>query len=263
MTSLAQIKNWTKCFPFDEGELEIILRCHASLSKEKEGGSFLNTLAHSFPYVFFFLPNDEMEIRTSVVEEYILPQGFGGKFKKAIFPVEGIENEEEEIEKLINGVANCCRREPKDSLGVIFDCCCDEAGLADPGDLIDLCYRITVAAEILVSKHMDEKRTKALSKELIPLHGLKRSLSEKAIDGSKVKKFDFLEWATATAPYIYACLPTFTHNLIFHGKSTKLHHEESFVNPELLDSSNIFTSLDPSLLFGICCMAPKLGGKVS
>jgi len=67
MTSLAQIKNWTKCFPFDEGELEIILRCHASLSKEKEGGSFLNTLAHSFPYVFFFLPNDEMEIRTSVV----------------------------------------------------------------------------------------------------------------------------------------------------------------------------------------------------
>lgn len=68
MTSLAQIKRWSERFDFDEGELEIILRCHASLSSKKEaGGTFLNILAHSFPYVFFFLPQDELEARTSLV----------------------------------------------------------------------------------------------------------------------------------------------------------------------------------------------------
>jgi hypothetical protein len=70
MTSLAQIKQWSDRFPFDEGELEILLRCHASTTaggKGNEQGSFLNLLAHSFPYVFFFLPQDELEIRTSLV----------------------------------------------------------------------------------------------------------------------------------------------------------------------------------------------------
>jgi len=71
MTSLAQIKQWSDRFPFDEGELEIILRCHASIDSNNKGGkdegSFLNILAHSFPYVFFFLPQDELEIRTSLV----------------------------------------------------------------------------------------------------------------------------------------------------------------------------------------------------
>jgi hypothetical protein len=73
MTSLAQIKNWSERFPFDEGELEIILRCHASITSSKDSkdgkddGSFLNILTHSFPYVFFFLPHDELENRTSLV----------------------------------------------------------------------------------------------------------------------------------------------------------------------------------------------------
>jgi hypothetical protein len=67
MTSLAQIKQWSDRYPFDEGELEILLRCHASITSGKGDGSFLNLLAHSFPYVFFFLPQDELEIRTSLV----------------------------------------------------------------------------------------------------------------------------------------------------------------------------------------------------
>lgn len=67
MTSLAQIKKWSKQFDFNEGELEIILRCHASLSKKSTSGTFLNMLAHSFPYVFFFLPQDELEVRTALV----------------------------------------------------------------------------------------------------------------------------------------------------------------------------------------------------
>lgn len=202
-----------------------------------------------------------MELRTSVLEECILPSGFGGKFKNAIFPVNGTESEEASIEKLINGVANSCKNEPKDNLEVIFDCNSDEAGLADPNDLIDLCYLLSIASDILVSKSIDEKEIKEVAREKVYLHGLKKSLSKEALHGSKVTKEAFVHWASGTVPFLHACITTFTHNLIFHGKSNNKRHGESFVNPELLDSSNIFTSSDPSLLFAISCMAPNLGGK--
>ncbi len=71
MTSLAQIKQWSDRFHFSEGELEVILRCHSVLSSKKKttsgGGSFLSILVHSVPYVFFFLPQDELEVRTVMV----------------------------------------------------------------------------------------------------------------------------------------------------------------------------------------------------
>lgn len=262
MTSLAQIKTWSERFPFDEGELEIILRCHASLiSDKKGGGSFLNLLAHSFPYVFFFLPQDELEIRTSLVETYILPPGFGERFKETIFKTRKTDKEEDSIENLIDGVSKSCRGEPEDALEIIFDCCSNEEGTAKPKDLVDLCYGLSIASSILVSKRIEEKRVKSFQHESPPLHGLKSSLST-TIDGKgNITKSNFVDWGTRVIPFIYACLPTFTHNLIFHGKSTKSHHEATYEHPELLDCSDIFTSDDVSFPYTICCMAPNMGGK--
>jgi hypothetical protein len=269
MTSLAQIKQWSEEFPFDEGELEILLRCHASITScSKDEGTFMNKLAHSFPYVFFFLPNDEMEKRTSLIEQHILPTGFGEKLKGAIFPCghndndDGDEKEEDAVEKLINGVANCCRRGEKNALQVIFDCCKNEQGTAEPNTLVSLCYYISVASEILVSKRIDEKHITSLCEEPISLHGLTASLSEVADDGNSgnVGKAAFVDWAFSCAPHISLTLVSFTNNLIFHGKSTKSHHE-AFVNPQLLDSSDIFTASDPSILFTIRCFSSSMGGK--
>lgn len=195
------------------------------------------------------------------VETYVLPEEFGRRFKSALCK-HTANTEDADIESLIDGVANACRREPKDALGIIFDCCSHEEGLARPDNLVELCYRLSVASSILVSKQIDEIRVKSFC--VPPLQGLKKSLTKLADkkDGN-VTKVNFIAWGTKTVPYIYSCLPTFTHNLIFHGKSTKSHHEEAFVFPELLDNSEIFTSANPSLTFTIGCMAPKMGGKVS
>lgn len=174
-------------------------------------------------------------------------------------------NEVEDIELFIEGVANSCRRQPKDALGVIFDCCSkNQEGMVNLNRLIELCYSVSIAATILVSKRIDQKRIQSFLQDMPSLHGLKNSLSKVAADEQdNVTKERLIEWGTKTVPFLYSCLPTFTHNLIFHGKSTKSHHQESYVHPELLDCSDIFTEKNPSLPFTIGCMAPGMGGKVS
>lgn len=267
MTSLAQIKQWSDRYPFDEGELEILLRCHASTTagKDKDQESFLNLLAHSFPYVFFFLPQDELEVRTSLVEQYVLPAGFEGRFKEALLHKESnsITNEEVEVERLINGVANSCRRKPEDALGVIFDCCLkNQKGMANLNHLIELCYSLSIASSVLVSKRIDQQSIKEFQQKMPSLQGLKTSLSKVAADREdNITKQSFIDWGMKIVPHLYACLPSFTHNLIFHGKSTNSHHQETLKCPELLDSSHIFTATNPSLSFTISCMAPSMGGK--
>ena len=272
MTSLQQIKEWSEKYPFDEGELEIILRCRNSISNPTQGEdkvSFLNLLAHSFPYVFFFLPRDEIQNRISLVENHILPQGFGEKFKKAIFPIKGTESEAEATEVLINGVANCCKGDSKNTLGVIFDCCkrCDET--ADPEDIVQLCYHLSIAAQVLVSPRINKPRILAVGKQNIDLHGLTNSLSNMMASKARgshhskirVTRQVCLDWGTKCVPHIGSTFSGFVHNLVFHGKST--HSRVSpFSNPELLDSSQIFTDEHDDSLFAISCMAPDLGGKV-
>lgn len=264
MTSLAQIKQWSNRFNFNEGELEIILRCHSSLSSKTTNSTFLSILAHSVPYVFFFLPQDELEARTVLIEKYILPRNFGEKFKSIIYPCKEKDNEESQIECLIDGIANCCRRKPEDALGVLFGCSSNEEGTAEASKLINLCYSLSVATNVMIAKRSEEKRAKTFLEDFPPLHGLINSLTKKS-GKTEVTRDDFISWGTETVPFIYSTLRTFTHILLFHGKkSTKTSHEEpsEYIQPKLLDSSDIFDE-DPSLSFTICCMAPNMGGKVS
>jgi Ca2+-binding EF-hand superfamily protein len=202
------------------------------------------------------------------VEQYVLPTGFGDRFKKALFNTVSSTkciNEVEEIELFIEGVANSCRRQAKDALEVIFDCCSkNQEGMVNLNHLIELCYSLSVAASILVSKRIDQKRIQSFLQDMPSLQGLKNSLSRVATDKrGNVAKESFVEWGRKTVPFLYSCLSTFTHNLIFHGKSTKSHHHESYFHPELLDCSDIFNEKNPSLPFTIGCMAPGMGGKVS
>jgi len=124
------------------------------------------------------------------------------------------------------------------------------------------CCRSSSLQSPWVSKHADEKRIKSFAKDAPRLDGLKTSLSEIATDneGGLLTKINFIDWGTTTVPFIHSCLRTFIHNLIFHGKSTKS-KEQTYVHPELLDSSDIFTYANASLLFTIVCMAPNMGGK--
>lgn len=265
MASVHQLKEWTEKYPFDEGELEIILRCHDAIVNPKKGedtkGSFLNLLAHSFPYVFFFLPYDEIQNRISLVEKNILPKDFGEKLKRAIYTYKGRENDCEAIEVLIQGVANCCKGDAAETLGVIFDCCSAYDGMAEPKDIIKLCYELSISAQVLISPRIDEKKVLTLVQQPLHLHGLTNSLSNmKKTKGSRITKQMFIDWGTKCLPHIGSTLSGFMHNLVFHGKSS--HSRTSpFLNPELLDCSKVFTENNAGNLFAISCMSPDLGGK--
>ncbi len=179
------------------------------------------------------------------------------------------DNEEVQIENLIDGIANCCRRKPENALGILFDCCCanNQYGTtANATDLVKLCYSLTVASEVLTSRRIDETYVKSFQQNFPELHGLAKSLMKK-VHSTQVTKEEFLTWGTEVVPFIYSTLTTFTHKLIFHGKFSKsstscIIEASSYCNPKLVDSSDIFDK-DPSLVFTICCMAPNMGGKVS
>lgn len=266
MTSLAQIKGWSNKYPFDEGELEIILRCYNSITSprgKEKNESFLDLLAHSHPYVFFFLPTDEISNRINLVEENILPKNFGDKLKHAIFPLKGTETEEEAIELLIQGVANSCRGDSKDTLGVIFDCCNSVYGTTNHFsiDIIQLCYKLSFASQVLVSPKIDKERILALSHKPATLHGLVSSL-DNAIhsQGKRPTKDIFIDWGLKCVPHIGSTLTSFMYNIVFHGKS-KHSKEITFANPVLQDTSLIFNENNAYNLFAISCMSPGLGGK--
>lgn len=265
MTSITQIQSWTKKYGMDEGEVEILLRCHNSIVNPKDGsdsGSFLNLLAHSFPYVFFFLPHDEIKNRIELVENHILPKNFGEKLRSAIFPAKGTETENESTELLIQGISNCCKGDANETLGVIFDCCASSEGKADPSEIIQLCYQLSIAAQVLVSPNIDEQRVLKLSKQPLNLHGLTVSLTSMAKTSKEkgISKKAFIDWGTKSVPHIGSTLQGFIYNLVFHGKSS---HSKvpPFTNPELIDSSIIFTEANAGNLFTISCMSPDLGGK--
>mmetsp|Transcript_1692 Transcript_1692/g.2515 ORF Transcript_1692/g.2515 Transcript_1692/m.2515 type:complete len:413 (-) Transcript_1692:92-1330(-) len=266
MTSLAQIKGWSKKYPFDEGELEIILRCYSSITSprgEEKTRSFLALLAHSFPYVFFFLPTDEILNRIKIVEENILPENFGDKLKHAIFPLKGNETEQEAIELLIQGFANSCRGDSKDTLGVIFDCCNLVHGTTNhlSIDIIQLCYTLSISAQVLVSPKIDKEHIVALSRKPAALHGLVKSLDNAMrSQGKRPTKDIFIDWGLKCVPHIGSTLTAFMYNIVFHGKS-KHSKETMFSNPELQDTSLIFNEDNAYNLFAISCMSPDLGGK--
>jgi len=166
---------------------------------------------------------------------------------------------------LIQGIANCCKGDSKDTLGVIFDCCSTSDDTAEPKDLIQLCYHLSIAAQVLVSPKIDEERVLALSKQRMDLHGLTSSLSNMArkAKGTGITKHAFIGWGLQCVPHIGSTLAGFVHNLVFHGKTSHSRDPPcTAFSPELLDSSKIFTQSNAGDLFAISCMSPDLGGKV-
>jgi hypothetical protein len=265
MTSLQQIRGWSEKYHFDEGELEIILRCHNSVVSPKEQEdkeSFMSVLAHSFPYVFFFLPADEVQNRISLIENHILPKDFGEKFKNAILPLKGNETEKETVEMMIKGISNCCKGDSEETLGLIFDCCSDSDGTVEAKDIIQLCYKLSICSQVLISPKIDRDHVLALSSQSLDFHGLTTSLSYMTkAKNKKVTKKTFIDWGKKCVPHIGSTMAGFVHNLVFHAKSS--HSRISpFTNPELLDSSKVFTEQNSGNLFAISCMSPDLGGKV-
>lgn len=156
-----QINKLAERYPFNDEELEQLIRCHAALLDTKNADTFLTKIALSSPYSYFFLPGNEMRRRIELIEDRILPFGFGSCLRAAmsvdLFVDCANQGEDVTLERFLEGVADCGQRGHRDALRVIWDCCSYIAEFEDaisPARIIDVCYRLAFAAgELLDARY--------------------------------------------------------------------------------------------------------------
>ena len=94
-----------------------------------------------------------MRRRIELVESKILPGGFGSCLRAALsvdlFVDCANEGQDLNLERFLEGVANCGQRGHKEALRVVWDCCSYLVGFEDelkPDFIVDICYRLAVAS---------------------------------------------------------------------------------------------------------------------
>ncbi|KAL7457440.1 hypothetical protein ACHAWC_009051 [Mediolabrus comicus] len=269
MSSQAELNKLADRYPFDVNEIEQLVRCHSALLDMKNADSFLTKIALSSPYSYFFLPGDEMRRRVEIVEDKILPSGFASCLRAAmsvdLFVDCANEGQDRSLERFLEGVADCGQRGHKEALRIIWDCCSYASDFEDkiePKTIIDLCYRLAFAADVIISQDADAT---AIVAKLESEHdgaclALERSLAL-AGEGGYVTKENFFNWTETMAPMLSSTLSTFMHNLLFHGKWLK--HRLNFVlfqYPKLDQHSDIFEAMHHPNLFALACTSPLIVG---
>jgi hypothetical protein len=265
ITTLTQIHKLEERYPFNEEELEILVRCHGQMG-ERTNEDFLLTLALASPFAYYFLPGDEMRARVTWIENMILPMGFASQFRAAIsadpFVTYANEGESKSLERFLEGVADTGRRGPKEALRVLYDIVVD---FPTAEEIIDVCFRLVIACDALTAPTLDKKAylQRVDDAEIAAIAPLVRSLASASKEVTITKRC-FVEWAEKTLPRLSSPLSTFVHRLIFHQipyPTTRLHYR----HPQLADHSDIFSKqsdgVDP-LLLSLSLTSLDLSGKV-
>jgi len=242
ITTLTEIKHLEERYPFNEKELEIIVRAHDQLEENHNKDDFLMTLAKALPYAVFFLPEDETKNRVNWIEENILPQGFSSRLMCALtadcFVDYANQGENKSLERLIEGIADTGRRGSQESLRTIYDIMDDDA---TPQTLVDICICMGISAEALIVPILDRDAVLQRLVDAIPcILSMARSLEEYCKEKkSDLNKRLFVDWAEENFPGLASTLSTFVHNLLFHG------HEYPktrvpYTHPAIYQPSEIF-----------------------
>ncbi|KAL7509121.1 hypothetical protein ACHAXN_006156 [Cyclotella atomus] len=208
-----------------------------------------------------------MRRRIELVENNILPQGFGSCLRAAmsvdLFVDCANEGEDLTLERFLEGVADCGQRGHKEALRVVWDCASYLGGFEDelkPSVIVDMCYRLAFAA---VSPNADAQ---AIIAKLESEHDgaclpLEKSLAQFGQKGL-VQRENFVEWAEMMVPQLSSTLSTFMHNLLFHTKYTTHHlNFVPFKYPKLDQTSSIFGGVHCSNLFALAVTSPLMGGS--
>jgi hypothetical protein len=232
------------------------------------------------------------------------------------------------LERFFDGLSNSTRRGSKAAMKCMIRCCkqypspkvgttttrnpneyafqdggpfsgdgsCEEITLIEPMELVNMGYRLSLAAAFLkattakstnreIVDEEDEDDEGDVSRFLPPLddaeilpglQALANSLSalatkrrQRMARGSApttdvthlVDEDDVLEWAEQVAPMFGSILPTFLHLIFCPGQPTPP-SRTSFEYPKISQESTIFPSASSPLLFGFGCMSSSLGGAV-
>jgi hypothetical protein len=219
ITTLTQIHKLQERYPFDEEEVEILVRCHNEIEGNKDNEEdFLIRLALASPYSYFFLPGDELRDRVTWVEDHVLPMGFASQLRAAIsadpFVTYANEGEEKSLERFLEGIADTGRRGPKEALRVLYEIAGDSPSAEE---LVGLCFRLAIACDALTNPTLDKKvclkMTEGIETSTRPLM---LSLTSACKDEGSIARKSFIEWAEASLPLLSSPLSTFVHHLIFH-----------------------------------------------
>jgi hypothetical protein len=262
LATLTQIHKLQERYPFQELELEILIRAHDYIQDEKNNEEdFLVLLALASPYAEYFLPGNEMRDRITWIEDHILPSGFPNMLRAAIsadaFVEYANEGENKSLERLLEGIADTGRRGPKEALGILYELFGDPSAT----ELIDLCFRLALACDALIEPNLDKglflERVKCSEKAIDPI--VRSLASGSSIE--KVEKKHFVSWAEKKIPLLSSPLSTFLHHLLFH----RIPYPTSrvpYVRPQIMESSDILEVGDSPLLFSLSLTSPHFSGKV-
>jgi hypothetical protein len=262
LITLTQLKKLEDRYPFNEEELEILVRCHERIKDPDDNDAFLMKLAFSSPYSYFFLPGDEMRDRVNWIEDHLLPPGFASEFRAAIsadpFVEYANQGEDKSLERFLEGVADTGRRGPKEALRVLYKLLGDDA---TSEGLLDLCVRTAVAREALVTPNLNKKEfLKRLDDAKPAVKAISESLEEECY-GRPMTMNVFVDWAEDSLPMLSTPLSSLVHSLLFHGHP----YPESrmpYTAPRLEHASDIFPSSTSPLLMSLSFMSQHFGGKV-
>jgi hypothetical protein len=262
LITLTQLKRLEDRYPFNEEELEILVRCHERLNDRDDDDDFLMKLALSSPYSYFFLPGDEMRDRVNWIEDHLLPPGFASEFRAAIsadpFVEYANQGEDKPLERFLEGVADTGRRGTREALRVMYKLLGDDA---TSEGLIDLCVRTAVASEALVTPNLDKKAfLKRLDDSKTAIQAISESLEEECY-GKPLSMKVFVDWAENSLPMLSTPFSSFVHSLLFHGHP----YPESrmpYAAPRLEQANDIFPSSTSPLLMSLSFMSQHFGGKV-
>jgi hypothetical protein len=273
MSSLSQIQRIAHRYNFTDEELEILLRSHDALChamadvSDMTGHNFFNILAHSSPYVFFFLPGDEIKARLDIIHDSILPPGFcrrlWDKFFSHLF---SLSERDSSLDRFISALADCGRSGPEPALNVIFDCCsCDDgpSGLVDTHALIQLCHSLVISTAVLTSPSRDT--CLSFTQDTFYLKALVDFFQTHVTEQKKpgfITKTDFMNIAKLYTPMLHQTLSSFMHSLIFHGRTTP-EELKLFQIPKFHQRSEIFADCSSSTGFLFGCLATEVHGNVS
>jgi hypothetical protein len=255
--------------------MEILVRCHQKLREEDRASgddssmastpSFLMVLAQASPYAHYFLPEDESgQNRLSFLENNVLPAGFSNKLRAAIsddaFVEYAHQHQDKSLERFLEGVADTGRRGSKQALTVLYK-------LADGGesptaafDIMDSCYRLALASEILETPSFDKEACLMKVKQLGPIVQDASEMMERH-GGQDFTLSAFVSWAETHFPMLTAPLSTFVHHLLFHEHAypgTRIEYQA----PKLDKASDIFTEESSMIVTTLCLASASCNSKV-
>lgn len=260
--TLKQIHTLEERYPFQERELETLIRAHDQIRDEqnKEEG-FLVLLSLASPYTEYFLPGNEIKNRVTWIEDHVLPSGFPNMLRAAIsadpFVDYANEGENKSLERFLEGIADTGRRGPRQALRILYELVGDPSA----NELIDLCFRLTLACDALIEPNLDKmeflERLKCSESTIDPTV---RSLAASS-DNQLVEKGSFITWAEQQMPLLSSPLSTFIHHLLFH-RSAYPAARVPYKCPDVADASDIFNGVESPILFALPLISSICSEKV-